>query len=290
MLRKLLPQLLISCVLVMVIPSCELINPEEEIPAYIHVDTCMVESETNEGSASHYIHDGWLYVDNKLIGIFEIPFTVPVLKTGEQEVTLEAGIKVNGISTLRRIYPFYSSYTVNRTLIPEKVDSIRPEYNYEAGCEFALIENFETLGSVFEETESSDTTIEAVSGTMAFEGNSAAIYLDDTHSVFDAWTVNRYAISKTSPVYVEFNFKTDQEFSFGIFAREYTGSGEQETRYPKITLNPTDEWKKIYVELTDDIANTPMALDYRLFFSAVLSDESESAEIFIDNVKLIYYQ
>ena len=72
--------------------SCELINPPEPIPAYIRIDTISFNvTQFDQGAATHQISNIWLTVDNELLGIFEMPFQVPCLKTGEKEVFIRPG-------------------------------------------------------------------------------------------------------------------------------------------------------------------------------------------------------
>src|SRR5688500_14664775 len=45
-------------------PSCNLINPQEDIPSYIRIDSFHLTTDYPiEGSASHFVTDGWVYAD-----------------------------------------------------------------------------------------------------------------------------------------------------------------------------------------------------------------------------------
>lgn len=64
--------------------SCELIDEPEEIPSYVQIDTIKVQTRNaDEGSKSHNIKDAWLFVNNQLVGPFELPMKAPVLEEGE---------------------------------------------------------------------------------------------------------------------------------------------------------------------------------------------------------------
>ena len=91
--------------------SCELYNPSEPIPAYIHIEKFNLTTDyATQGSNSHKITDAWVYVDDQLIGCFELPATFPVITEGTHKVKIVAGIKVNGIASNRGQYPFYNPY------------------------------------------------------------------------------------------------------------------------------------------------------------------------------------
>jgi len=53
-----------------------LINPAEPIPSYIHIDKIDLTTDySSQGTSSNKITDAWIYVDNELIGAFEMPVT-----------------------------------------------------------------------------------------------------------------------------------------------------------------------------------------------------------------------
>ena len=272
--------------------SCEIINPEEQIPAYIKIDTTQLQTNNStQGSEAHNITDCWLYVNSELIGVFEPPFSVPVLKdAGTYEIVIQAGIKNNGAASNRIVYPFVSNYTTQIELNPNQETTLSPVFEYHT-CEFALIENFEDLGISFEVTEQSDTTIILVDNNNAQEGSSMSFILDDEHDAFECKTTDLYELPRNSPVYLEMSFKCTDAFTFGVFSRKYSGGSIFEERIPVITMTPTDEWKTIYIELTDRIVEEASAYDFRLYYTCIRpeSADNEKTEVFIDNIKLIHY-
>ena len=65
--------------------SCNKFDGDQTIPAYIHIEKITLADNPiiSEGSLSNRITDAWVYVDDELIGAFELPATFPVLKKGE---------------------------------------------------------------------------------------------------------------------------------------------------------------------------------------------------------------
>jgi hypothetical protein len=43
-------------------------------------------TSASEGSASHKITDAWVYVDDQLVGVWEVPSKIPALEAGEHTV------------------------------------------------------------------------------------------------------------------------------------------------------------------------------------------------------------
>ena len=269
--------------------SCEVINPPEQIPSYVAVDTIAVSiTDPHQGTASHNISDCWLYVNNKLIGVFEAPFKVPVLESGVHSIQCEPGIKESGGDADREIYPMMYGYYLDTVLIEGDVLTIKPVFKYRP-VTFDLVEDFEDIGIEFELSDQSDTSIYLVDNENAFEGKSMYFCIDDERPNFECRSSQLFEIEKNGAAYLEIEFKANDYFNFGFFVKEYTGSTVSEIRKHVYGFNPTDEWKKVYINL-NYFVNNVTGTEFRLFFTAVHDSESdvEKSEIYIDNVKLLY--
>ena len=71
-------KILFGFFLISFITACDIINPEEDIPAYIEILPYEYSPESG-GSSSTKITDGWIYVDGEFLGAFNLPSTIPVL-------------------------------------------------------------------------------------------------------------------------------------------------------------------------------------------------------------------
>ncbi|HOZ29880.1 MAG TPA: hypothetical protein PLL66_03095 [Bacteroidales bacterium] len=269
--------------------SCEIINPPEQIPSYITVDTVRVKiNSPAEGTSIHNISDCWLYVNNKLIGVFEVPFKVPVLESGVHSIQIEPGIKNSGGDANRDIYPMMYGYYITDTLTEGEVLNIVPEFSYRPVV-FDLIEDFEDIGIAFQVSSESDTTISLVSGNEAQEGKSMYVALDDEHPNFECRSTSLYEIEKNGSAFLEVSFKCTDSIDFGLFALESNGASMSEIRKSVFTFKPTNTWKKVYIDLHYHVINTT-GTQFRLYFAAIRSedDETDKTEFYFDNIKLIY--
>lgn len=283
-------RLFLLLVLISLFYSCEIINPPEQIPAYITVDSVAVEiTSPNQGSSSHNISDCWLYVNNKLVGVFEVPFTVPVLESGLQNIQIEPGIKNSGGDAARKTYPLMYGFYLDTILTERQITKLQPVFKYRPAT-FDLVEDFEDIGIEFQVSEQSDTVITLVSGENALEGKSMYFAVDKDRPNFECRSSQLFEIDKNGSPYLEIDFKANDYFNFGIFSKEYSGSGESEVRKHVFLFMPTDKWKKVYIDL-NYFVNNVTGTEFRLFFTAVYSEESglEKSEVFIDNVKLVYF-
>jgi hypothetical protein len=281
--------ILLSIVVVFLFSSCEVINPPETVPSYIAVDTVKVKiTDSNQGTSIHAITDCWLYVNDKLIGVFEVPFKVPILESGIQSIQIEPGIKNSGSDTNRDIYPLMHGWYLTDTLEPGEVTTLTPEFFYRPAS-FDLVEDFEDIGIEFDVSSESDTNIVLISGANAQEGKSMYFALDDERPNFECRSSKLYEITKTGNAFLEISFKSTDVFSFGLFSLEYTGSSLSEIRKSVYVFRPSEDWKTVYIDLNYHVINAA-GTNFRLYFTCVRPDEAENekTEVFIDNVKLVY--
>jgi len=272
--------------------SCEIINPAEEIPSYIKIDTFLFTNNPNileQGGLSSQITDVWVYVDNQPVGAYELPACFPVLNSGEHEILFLPGIKISGISNARGAYPFYTSARFNTTLYPDSIIDLSSKAltKYHDEVIFAFIEDFEDAGIVFEKGPNSDTSIYRTSEAGdVFEGSySGIIRLDNDRPNALLTTTAAYPLPKGyKPVFMELNYKTNHEFIVGLYANSYANIISQDI----LIINKTDKWKKIYINLTQTVSRYATANDYTLYLRAVKLDEVAEPKILVDNVKVLY--
>lgn len=268
--------------------GCEKFEGDQTVPAIIQIDTIGLVTEYDlHGSASHNIVDAWVYVDDQLVGAFELPAKVPVLAEGNHKVVVYAGIKLNGISATRVAYPFYKPIVKeNYRLAPDSICIINESTTYYDNTKFSWMEDFESSVSI-QETNQSDTVIQRTQNPLkVFEGNwSGLVNLTDGKVLYEGASDISYDLPGAGqPVFLEVNYKINNVVTFGLFAQGYTNIRQDAI----LNLNVTDEWKKIYINYTPAISRNGSAVDYKVFFGSVLSGETTSAELIIDNIKLVH--
>lgn len=263
--------------------SCEIIDKEEEIPSYIHIDSISLKIDSAaQGSSSHKITDAWVYIDNALIGVFELPVTFPVLKSGSHEILVRAGIKMNGIAATRIEYPFYNFYSGTVNLIPGSVIPVKPEVHYFPAIKFPFVEDFESTGFNFTSPSiSSDTALQITTDpSLVFEGTkSGAAYLDDSSYTFITLSSSSFTEPVGVDVYLELNYKCNQEFSAGIYT-------DTDQYLHALTINPNDKWNKIYINVTN--AARIASGSFKIYFKMENNKGVTKPTLFIDNIKLVH--
>lgn len=288
--------LLSILVFTFVLQSCEIINPSEEIPSYIRVDEAILDiTDVTQGSASHNISDCWLYVNGDMIGVFEIPFEVPVLASGEVHIEIEPGIHSSGRDAMREVYSMLTNYYVDTVLQAGQTTKLTPHYSYRQGVQFLLEESFDQIGYKFE-TDDSSTYDFTVTQEGALEGNSMHVVLpkSDYTGHFECKTTDVYSLQNNGITYLEMSYKCNDCFNFGMFGLVESVTSVQGVRENILTLYPTNgNWKHVYLSLREAISKSASTDGkFQPFYTAIrvdtLSHVGENSEIFIDNIKLLH--
>lgn len=270
--------------------NCEPKNDEDLVPSYLHIQKIDVTTTYEQGSASSSITDAWVYIDDKFIGSFELPATVPILAEGKQNIVVRPGIKLNGISNTRTAYPYYTSIERELTLVKDSVINLSGSVTYQPTTNFAWKENFDESGISLDTTSKSDVNIVKTneSGLVYPENNNAysgMITLTSDSSVFEVVSSSGYAFPENGkPVFLELNYRINHEMVVGVYYKD----GGVKYQRPLIILNPTDEWKKVYVNLTVPKYDTPSAYDFEIFFGSQKKAGTADALFLIDNLKLVF--
>jgi hypothetical protein len=279
---------------VCVICSCNVINPAEDIPAYIYIDE--FEFSTNfgqEGSASQKISEIWVFADGEMMGAYDLPANIPVLRDGISSLSFRAGIRNNGIASTRIMYPFYEPFNEAIELRPAETDTVQPSYTYKDGLTFALREEFESQGTQFGETSASDVNlVTSEEDGDVFEGDgSGLVIIPEGSNLWQARSISPLALPAGEQMWVELNYKCNNTFAIGLIAH----TGATEAKSLALIINPTtdangvDKWNKIYVELSY-VANQYINADsFDLYFECVKQEAVSEVRLGLDNVKLVHY-
>jgi hypothetical protein len=255
-----------------------------------------------------------VYVDDQLVGVYELPSTFPVLKKGPHKVSVYGGIKVDGRSTVRNTYPFYKPLVYERlNLVEDSILNLQPVLNYYPigdGVNFAWSEDFENTNTLLKDL-GSDTSAIRITGPEAW------------HSVNSYWSgkvelppdsldftlVNSEELDFYSDfpngVYcmLEMDYNCNDTFFVGVqYYKQY-----QLVKWPLVKVTPTDKehdkpqkWNKIYINIGPTINDNYTASYFRIYFTSDLTTEydlwhgyeyhpiSEPRYYYFDNLKLLY--
>ena len=279
--------------------GCQSFDKIEPIPAYVYISSfnLSVNSDGSQGSNAHDIKDAWIFANGTLIGVFELPCMVPILKKDSVVITVFAGIKVNGQSNNRKFYPFYEVYAKTVFLKSAEIDTLKPVIKYKSGVVFKWIEDFEDLAVSMEKTGITRTVdtlkITGLPNEVFQYGQGSNRYsgkVDFRHKkgTFENSSIGVYDLPRlSSDVYLEANYKSDVPITFGLYP---TSGASLDVGIPVyFGFASPNEWKKAYIRLSDDVNSSANAgKKFRILINAVNKVDS-SAVILIDNLKLLHF-
>lgn len=276
---------------VVVLTSCVKNNPD---PAWLEVNEWTLETNPNSeyptGELTHNLTEAWVYVNDEIVGIFEVPFKIPILKSGNVNIKIYPAIKNNGISATKKIYPFLQVFEVNADLVQNQTLTLNPKTRYYNSVQFWL-EDFEDATPKLENDPNSATTIVKDNDPAFLQwGNSyGVVNLNAADSTWIAYTADNLYLPKGEEVYLEIDYHTTNALVTGMIA--VSASSVTPNQY--IQLNPQSpaevQWKKIYIDLREIISNSTSAIYFKPSFQALLDDGDSEGQIILDNIKVVHF-
>ena len=272
--------------------GCNVINPKEQVPTYIHIDTFKfdVNPLKTDITTSHQITQVWAYYNNNPIGQFDLPATFPIMTggdTGTGQLELAPAIIVDGLNNLLGVYPFYQYDTFTFAIQPGKIINHLPHTSYFSNIKVVKISDFE--GPVnFSKWAGNIPMVRVTDASMVFEGyGSGSITLNAVgDSSIDSSTVTPFAIPKGAAAFIEINYKSDVIFYLGLQANLSTVISS--TPYFLAGISPSDHWQKFYLNVAE-FAGQYQGDSYTLYIKAVLSAGQTHGRLLLDNIQLITF-
>lgn len=279
--------------LLLIFPSCSLFEQNEPVPSYLFVNEFRLKTFVNQGSSSERITDIWLFNDTEFLGMFPLPAKIPLLLYGEQNLTIQAGIKENGIGATPENYPFFNPIKIKINLIASQTDTLKLETSYLATSKFHFVENFENNTSFFSFLVSGlpENRVLPYSDNNVFEGKfSGKIQITKSAPIVTVGSNAKYknTFNPGQPVYLEIDYKGDAPCIIGIQFYDTENIDEAGIVVPIAGFKESAEWKKIYFNLGSTLA-LRKSLYYRVIFNVSLPEGKENASVHFDNIKLISF-
>ena len=234
------------------------------------------------------------------LGLFQLPFTIPILHDGPIDyIEVNPAIRLSGSSSQLPYYTFYKPITIRKhtftldgttytdTLFTRSGDTLR----------------FDTLHTTY------DITLEDVHMYELFEPTSSTVYFDSItwhkHAPAEACSGQGYAsvhvpdtlsrvpfsinydfyiTNSSRAVYLELDTRSDLPFEIYMEAPYTTGGSTGVERV--MVVNPSSEWRHIYVLLNRTWRYFNYNIPFRLSFAA-LNVDGQTGDIRIDNVRVL---
>ena len=272
--------------------SCIKNNPD---PSWLYIDQWSLianpELSGAEGALSESLSEAWVYIDDQCIGVFELPVKIPILKSGAVNLRVYPGVRVNGISATKKIYPFCEPYACPIVLAQNQTLNISPVTKYSSNAHF-YIEDFEGANVMLENdpnTSMANFVLDNVD-LQPFNGNTyAKVNLNTTDSIWVAYTTFSSYIPRGKDAYLEIDYYTTNRVVTSLIAIS-PGGVKKNTNIQLNKSKPAEvKWKKIYIELKELVGASDASAYFDHGFEAWKERDLANTEIRIDNIKVVYF-
>jgi hypothetical protein len=271
--------------------ACVRNNPK---PIWLKIDHWTLQSngsDANLGMLTHNLSEAWVYVDNKVIGVFELPCKIPVLASGNKKIQIYPAIRNNGIAATKKIYPFCKPMEFNLDLVEGQTYEIDAVTEYYEGLQ-CWKEDFTANTFAIETIEPSNTVLMLGNDpdiSISPNNQYGRIHFTTSDSLWLAHTIDNLDLPSSQEVYLEIDYRNTNNLLTGVLA--LTNSGAEENPY--ILLNAQDpstvRWKKIYIDLQEIISYSTSANAFQIYFNTLIDSGKTESDIYLDNIKVVYF-
>ncbi len=271
--------------------SCIKNNPD---PSWLEVTKWTLvanpNSENQTGELTQNFSEAWVYIDDKIAGVFEVPFKIPILQSGNVNIKIYPAIKNNGIAATKKIYPFVEVFEVNTTLVQNQTLTLNPITRYVSVTKF-WIEDFEDPAVKIITDPNSQAGLSQGSDPLILEygNNYGEVNLNSTDSTWVAFTEQLPYIPRGKEVYLEIDYYNTNALITGLIAI----SPSSVINNQNVQLNPQNptsvKWKKIYIDLKEVVSNSSAQADFRVSLQAQIDAGDSEGKIVIDNIKVVHF-
>lgn len=280
--------------LLLLLSACVKNNPD---PAWLEVTAWTLEANQSlngeEGELTHNITDAWVYIDDKLIGVFEVPFKIPVLKSGSCDIRIYPTIRINGIASTKMKNEHLVPYELTATLVKNQTLTLNPVTHYKDGLSF-WIEDFEDINiKLSDDPNTSSAHLNLANDSLKwFNGNYyAQVNLSAQDSMWIAYTSQdqQLTIPKGKQAVLELDYCNSVVFTnYLLFVN---ANGVTENIMVNMNKSPLTalRWKKIYILLNEVIGYGPNNTNYVQALKAFYDSKVSNNVILIDNLKVVYF-
>ena len=274
---------------ILFLTSCDIINPEETIPARIQLNDITLEIPANQGTARQKITEVWTLAEGSFIGAFDPPTEIRYIT--EEALTsfiFRPGIRNNGILDDAIPYPMMTGYEAEINTTPGTLTEVTPVFRYKPEAVFSLIADFETQNDLADNRDTVAASFVVRSDQEPYEGNYSGemVMTQQAHFIEVGHSIAMGDLpTDGTPVYLEFHYKSETEMSIGLLGIPLSGPSSSNFFY---VVRPSENWNKLYIDLTDRLKESGFPAYKVLFRSIYPGGTQVSYKILLDNIKVVH--
>lgn len=285
-----LPITLIICS-TLLFSACELINPQEEIPAYLKIEAPLVAIDPGRNyQVPAGIKDIWLSRNDDNLGIYPVPGVIPFIPEAKNEFTLNGGIFLSGFSSFREPYPFWRGIQFESSITGGDTLVLRPVFEYyspDTILVFKFEEKFEGASFQFQSLlngNANEVKLERTEG--GFDKNGGKFNFNGTATNMEIVSSDWFRLPQdgNNRMFLEVTYNNTIPFNVGL---EYRNAIDFGRLGGDVFVNSQGEWNTVYYDFNDKVKSLPAQVEFRLFLRA--AGGSETGSITLDNIRLVHF-
>ncbi len=267
------------------ISGCNVINPKEEIPTYVQVDSFQMIDSNSMGGITHKIRSIFTVYNGQNVGSFDLPAKIPILASGTKELLLYAGVDNSGLYSYQIQYPHYEAYKTNLTAMPGKVVTVMPQTRYTSLSKFYYVETFEN-GNDFIALQGAAPGL-TNPGEELNGGKSGKFLVDSGGRSTVVATTKKYVyVNTNSDPFLELDYQSTAYLQVGVYAE----NGGSTNPYFFLTILPSAQRNKLYMGLRQGMAALGnSAANFHLVFQIYPAEGQTTGSVILDNLKVVVF-
>jgi len=294
-------QVVLFLCLVLGLSSCDYYDSQNDPAAYLVVDSVSFRSTQGITFNDQKIGHINVYINGQFQGGYLLPARIPITQLGKRSVSILAGIYADGIFDARVEYPYFTQF--KDTILFQEGQSVRvvPKFSYVPSivnpCK--VQENFEgeSQRPVLDSLNTTYPIVKIPHGVSGFPYCSA-YYGEIRARQGDTALLQVASLGYfqekliASPVYLEFEYKSNIPLVVGLLAYDTPNNVNQYQSVYDLYLRPKTTWTKVYCDLTQEVQAFGTDSDkkyYKIFFRGV-TDGTSSQYFNLDNVRYVSRQ
>jgi hypothetical protein len=269
------------------VAGCNLIDPVEEIPTYIQVDSFQFFNTRADstGGTTHKIRSVFVTYRGQNVGGFDLPAKIPVIASGTGELILSPGVDNTGLFSYQLQYPHYKSFITTLTAAPGQTTTVTPQTGYVPASRFAYLETFENSNDFVTLSGAPVSTVDEVTSPGdVLDGSRSGRFSTDASGNPTTVVMSRSFnyLAGNSDGFMELDYRGNAFMRVGVVA-----DNQSQPNY-FFTINPSPERNKLYISLESAISQLGNnASGIRILFQVYPQDGQTTAAMVVDNVKII---
>lgn len=265
--------------------------PDRAAPAigYVEIKEMQLNVRSGEGDSGNNFRDAWIFLEGQSHGVFELPRVIPILEDANgyfPAITIQAGIRENGINSSPRVFPFVDNFEMVTGIIREDTIEVVPVFQYLEQIKFRLIADFELDNLFGFDEDGNEETFMVRTNERAASGFYSGKFSVPSGSVMEqaSTLIYRELPKNGSPIYLEIAYSGDADLEIGLIGID----GQSIFKEYFVALRAENEWKKTYINFTEFIVSSDLD-GYQIVMGVNNTSGSEAVNVYIDNLKFLHF-